>query len=156
MLNAQSVFLELPKWSTWDMLLPEGLSVWIDRKFLVCWTGRLQVLLRSYVYRHFIQNYGVIAKPLTTLLQKDVPWCWTTVEQAAFDQLKAVVCQAPVLVLPNFHEPFCVETNVSGQGVGAVLQQNGRLVAFFSKALGVKYQAMSIYEKEMLAVLLAD
>ncbi|KAA3472231.1 Retrovirus-related Pol polyprotein from transposon 297 family [Gossypium australe] len=84
----------------------------------------------SGYYRRFIRDYGLIAKSLTTLLQKDVPWHWTTVEQAVFYQLKAAVCQAPVL-------------------------QNGRPVAFFSKALGVKYQALSIYDNEMLDVLLA-
>ncbi|KAG8480509.1 hypothetical protein CXB51_024639 [Gossypium anomalum] len=99
----------------------------------------------SEYYSRFIKRYGLLAKPLTTLLKKDT----------AFDQLKTAVCQAPVLVLPNFQEPFCIETDDSGQGVGVVLQQNGRPVAYFSKALGVKYQALSIYDKKMLAILLA-
>ncbi|KAA3452986.1 Transposon Ty3-G Gag-Pol polyprotein [Gossypium australe] len=109
----------------------------------------------SGYYRRFIKNYGLIAKPLTTLLKKEVRWQWTSVEQAAFDTLKNTICQAPVLVLPDFQEPFCVETDASGSRVGAVLQQKSRPVAYFSKALGVKYQALSIYDKEMLAVLLA-
>lgn len=48
-----------------------------------------------------------------------------------------------------------MDTDASGFGVGEVLQQQGRPLAFFSKALGVRHQALSIYEKEMLAVLLA-
>lgn len=48
-----------------------------------------------------------------------------------------------------------METDASGHGIGAVLQQNGKPVAFFSKALGVKNQALSIYNKEMMAVFLA-
>ncbi|KAK5771736.1 hypothetical protein PVK06_047978 [Gossypium arboreum] len=58
------------------------------------------------------------------------------------------------LVLPNFQLEFTVDTDASGIRIGVVLQQQGRLVAFFSKALGVRHQALSIYEKEMLAVLL--
>lgn len=109
----------------------------------------------SGYYRQFIRGYGLLATSLTTLLKKNVPWHWSEVEQTTFDQLKAAMCQAPVLTLPNFQEPFCVETDASGHGVGAVLQQKGKPVAFFSKALGVKYQALSIYDKEMLAVILA-
>lgn len=69
--------------------------------------------------------------------------------------LKQVVCQAPVLCLPNFYEEFCIDTDACGQGVEAMLHLKGRPVAFFSKGLGVKHQALSIYDKEMLAVLLA-
>lgn len=59
-----------------------------------------------------------------------------------------------MLTLPKFQEPFCVDADASGQGVEAVLQQKGKPIAFFSKGLGVRHQTLSIYEKEMLVVLL--
>ncbi|KAA3468521.1 Transposon Ty3-I Gag-Pol polyprotein [Gossypium australe] len=97
-----------------------------------------------------------MAQPLTSLLKKDQQWHWIDSAQIAFQALKGFLCTAPILVLPNFGEvPFYVETNASGTSVGAVLQQRGKPVAFFSRSLGIKHQALSIYDKEMLAVLLA-
>lgn len=58
-------------------------------------------------------------------------------------------------MLPNFQEEFCVETDVSGQGVNAVLQHKRRLIAYFSKPLGVRHQALSIYDKEIMVVIMA-
>lgn len=60
-----------------------------------------------------------------------------------------------MLVLSDFQEPLFVENDACGNGIGAVLQQKGEPVAFFSRALGVKHQTLSIYDKEMLVVLLA-
>ncbi|XP_052490818.1 uncharacterized mitochondrial protein AtMg00860-like [Gossypium raimondii] len=57
--------------------------------------------LSSY-YRRFIKGYGLLAKPLTTLLKKDVVWKWTELAQTTFEQLKEAIYQAPVLALPNF------------------------------------------------------
>ena len=62
---------------------------------------------------------------------------------------------SPVLALPNFEEEFIIETDASGFGVGAVLQQNGHPIAFLSKTLATKHQSLSAYEKELLAVVLA-
>lgn len=109
----------------------------------------------SEYYRRFIRQYGVISKPLTTLLKKEVPWNWSDSKQGAFDKLKQAVTQNPILTLPNFKKEFCVEIDACGQGVRVALQQQGRPITFFSKGLGIKDQTLSFYDKEMLVVLLA-
>ena len=105
-------------------------------------------------YRRFIRGYGSIAKPLTDLLKKGA-FQWGTVAQDAFDKLKQAMVTAPVLALPKFSEEFVVESDASHQGIGAILSQNGRPLAYFSKILSARHQALSVYEKEMLAILMA-
>lgn len=63
--------------------------------------------------------------------------------------------QAPVLSLPNFTTPFVVEVDASGKGVGAVLTQGGRPIAYLSQALSPKHLRLSTYEKELIALLIA-
>ncbi|KAL4295662.1 hypothetical protein GQ457_12G011410 [Hibiscus cannabinus] len=104
--------------------------------------------------RRFIQGYGIIARPLTNMLKKD-GWKWGSEETTAFQNLKEAVSTAPVLALPEFDEEFSVETDACEMGIGAVLTQRGKPLAFFSKALGNKHQKLSVYEKEMLAALMA-
>ncbi|XP_066166261.1 uncharacterized protein [Oryza sativa Japonica Group] len=116
--------------------------------------------LRSFLgltgyYRKFVRNYGVICKPLTNLLRKGVLFQWTSVTQEAFVALKTALIEAPVLALPNFQQPFVVETDASDKGIGAVLMQNSHPIAFLSKALGPRTQGLSTYEKESLAIMLA-
>ena len=59
----------------------------------------------------------------------------------------------PVLALPDFSQPFILETDASGHGIGAVIMENGQPIAFFSKTLGPKATAASTYEKEAMAIL---
>ena len=109
----------------------------------------------SGYYRKFIKNYGLISRPLTDLLKNDVLFHWTPQLQMSFEALKQALISAPVLVLPDFNKPFTIETDASSTGVGAVLSQDNHPVAYISKALGPKAQALSTYEKECMALILA-
>jgi hypothetical protein len=106
-------------------------------------------------YRKFIKGFGVLAKPLIEFLKKDVAYKWEFSQQQSFDSVKQALVQAPVLALPNFNLQFVVETDASEKGIGAVLMQQGHPIAYISKALGMKAQGMSTYEKECMAILMA-
>jgi hypothetical protein len=103
-------------------------------------------------YRKFVWNYGRIATPLTTLTKKDA-FSWTPEATKAFEQLKEVMCKAPVLTTPDFTKTFIVECDASGNGIGVVLMQEGRPLAFESRPLKGKDLHKPIYEKEMMAIL---
>ena len=99
-------------------------------------------------YRKFIRNYGKIASPLTNMLKKD-SFAWTFASERAFQDLKEAMTQAPVLALPNFANAFVVECDASGSGVGRVLMQERRPIAFFSQALQGRNLLISTYEKDV-------
>ncbi|GJW14512.1 ty3-gypsy retrotransposon protein [Tanacetum coccineum] len=102
-------------------------------------------------YRRFIKQYASIANPLTTLLQKK-NFKWSHEAQSAFKTLKHALLTALVLVLPDFSKPFIIETDASGQSIGAILSQNGNPIAFFSKKLSPKMQQASTYVRELYAI----
>jgi len=103
-------------------------------------------------YKKFVKNYGAISKPLTQLLKKDA-FAWKEDATRAFRNLKQAMTQPPVLSLPDLNKSFMVETDASGSGIGAVLMQEGHPISFISKSLGPQQQALSTYEREMLAIL---
>ena len=91
--------------------------------------------MASY-YRKFVQGFGTISKPLTSLLKKGSVFFWAQEQQQSFQTLKDALVTTPVLALPDLSKSFVIETDASDKGIGAVLQQNGHLVAYVSEALG--------------------
>jgi hypothetical protein len=103
-------------------------------------------------YRKFVQNYGKIETPLMKLTKKDA-FSWTPEETQAFEQLKEAMCKAPILTTPNFTKAFIVECNASRNGIGVVLMQEGRPLAFEIRPLKGKDLHKPIYENEMMTIL---
>ncbi|GJP76470.1 hypothetical protein CLOP_g6913, partial [Closterium sp. NIES-67] len=103
-------------------------------------------------FRRFLENYSTIVAPLTALTRKGWAWEWTSECQQAFEEVKRRLTSAPVLVLPDPGKPYEVVTDASTVGVGAVLLQEGRPVAFESRKLSPAEQRYSTTEQELLAV----
>jgi len=103
-------------------------------------------------YRKFVKNYGRIEAPLTTLLKKDA-FSWTPEATKAFEHLKEEIFQAPILPTRDFIKTFIVECDASVNGIGVLLMQDEKPIAFESCPIKGKYLHKPIYEKEMLAIL---
>jgi hypothetical protein len=84
-------------------------------------------------YRRFIEGFSKIARPMTALLAKKVEFKWTPACQKSFETLKEKLTTTPVLILPDVHKPFSVYCDASYTGLGCVLMQEGRVVAYSSR-----------------------
>ena len=84
-------------------------------------------------YRKFVEGFSKIAAPLTKLIRKDVKYDWVDSYQQSFEELNGRLTSAPVLALPNGRDGFVVYSDASRQGLGCVLMQNDRMIAFASR-----------------------
>lgn len=104
-------------------------------------------------YRKHIQDFSKICIPLNHLTRKGIPFEWSAECQQAFETLKTKFINPPVLDYPDFKQTFKLQTDASGYALGAVLSnQNGRPVAFASRALNKSEMNYGTIEKELLAV----
>jgi hypothetical protein len=86
-------------------------------------------------YRRFIENFSKIAKPMTELLKSNVPYVWSDKCEASFQELKTRLTTTPVLTLPDASKDFVVYCDASRHGLGCVLMQGGKVVAYASRQL---------------------
>ena len=86
-------------------------------------------------YHRFIPDFSRIAKPMTELLKKGVKFVWNDKCEEAFQTLKARLTTAPVLAIPDSTKPFDFYCDASSTGLGCVLMQDNRVIAYASRAL---------------------
>ncbi|KAI3717497.1 hypothetical protein L1987_69148 [Smallanthus sonchifolius] len=106
-------------------------------------------------YRRFISNFSKVALPLTTLTQKDKPFVWEQKQEDAFQLLQQKLCDSPILSLPDGNDDFVVYCDASNQGLGCVLMQRGKVIAYASRQLKVHERNYTTHDLELGAVVFA-
>ncbi|KAL5580072.1 hypothetical protein UlMin_012514, partial [Ulmus minor] len=106
-------------------------------------------------YRRFVEGFSTLAAPLTALTKKDRRYEWTDKCERSFQELKKRLTSAPILVLPTDVTDFTVYCDASRIGLGAVLMQNGRVIAYASRQLKVHEKNYPTHDLELAAVVFA-
>ncbi|MFN7609806.1 MAG: Ty3/Gypsy family RNase HI domain-containing protein, partial [bacterium] len=119
--------------------------------------GLAQVLgLANYLHK-YTRNYAEMARPLTSLLKKDVDWQWTSECDEAFMRIKESLITAPILALPNQEKSFSVVCDASDYAIGCALMQSDDdgvepVISFRSRQLQAAEQNYPVHDKELLAM----
>nr|GEV71819.1 hypothetical protein [Tanacetum cinerariifolium] len=106
------------------------------------------LVLAGY-YRRFIENFSKIAKSLTILTQKCKTFDWGEEQERAFQTLKNKLRNAPVLALPEGPKDFMVYSDASGLGLGCVLMQRGKVIAYASRQLKIHEKNYTTHDLEL-------
>ena len=103
----------------------------------------------------FIKDFSLVATPMTRLTGKGVKFEWDSKCEKSFQSLKKSLTTAPVLTLPKRNEGFVVYSDASKLGLGCVLMQNGKVVAYASRQLKIHEQNYATHDLELAAVVFA-
>ncbi|KAI3681177.1 hypothetical protein L6452_35962 [Arctium lappa] len=106
-------------------------------------------------YRRFVEGFSKIALPMTRLLRKGVKFEWGSDQEASFEELKHRLVTAPILVLPTDTDGFQIYSDASKQGLGCVLMQHGRVIAYVSRQLKPYEVNYPTHDLELAAVIFA-
>ncbi|GKA17194.1 putative reverse transcriptase domain-containing protein [Tanacetum coccineum] len=106
-------------------------------------------------YRRFIEGFSKIAKSMTKLTQKGIKFDWGEKEENAFQLIKQKLCSAPILALPKGSEDFVVYYDGSHKGLGAVLMQREKVIAYASRQLKVHEKNYITHDLELGSVVFA-
>jgi len=113
----------------------------------------IQRLLGSLnFFARYIPNMSTITHPLRELLGKNVPFHWTKTHDQALEEIKKILANAPVLGYYNVNKPIILEADASSHGLGAVILQDGRPIAYGSRSLTSTQMNYAQIEKELLAI----
>ncbi|GKB53241.1 putative reverse transcriptase domain-containing protein, partial [Tanacetum coccineum] len=113
------------------------------------------ILVDPRYYCRFIKNFSKIAKPLTILTQKNKTYVWGEEQEEAIQILKDKLCNASVLALFDRPKDFVVYCDASGLGLGCILMQKGRVIAYASRQLKIHEKNYTTHDLELGAVVFA-
>ncbi|GJX69745.1 putative reverse transcriptase domain-containing protein [Tanacetum coccineum] len=161
--NAPAVFMDLMN-RVCKPYLDKFVIVFIDDILIYSKTKEDHELQEVHFLGHVVNQDGihvdpskieVIAKPLTSLTQKNQKYVWGTEQEEAFQTLKNNLCDAPILTLPDGVEDFVVYCDASNQGLGCVLMQRGKVIAYASRQLKIHEKNYTTHDLELGAVVFA-
>ena len=169
-LRENQLFAKLSKCDFWlkevsflgHIVYAEGIRVDpIKIKAIVNWKPPRNVTeVRSFLglagyYRRFVQGFSVIASSLTRLLRKGVKFEWDDKCQSSFERLKEILVEVPVLIQPTSGRDYTVYSDASRIGLGCVLMQDGKVMAYASRQLKPHEQNYPTHDLELAAVVFA-
>ncbi|KAL4309111.1 hypothetical protein GQ457_01G013260 [Hibiscus cannabinus] len=162
--NAPAAFMDLMNRVSFlgHVVSASGIQVYLKKiQAIVEWRSPKNVgELRSFLglagyYRRFVKGFSMFAAPLTKLLRKETHFEWTEKQQRSFDQLKQVLTHAPVLVQPESGKDFTVYSDASHLGLGCVVMQEGKVVAYASRQLKPHELNYPTHDLELAAIVFA-
>ena len=106
-------------------------------------------------YRKFVEGFSKLAMPLTQLTRKGTKFEWTDKCESSFQELKKRLTIAPILAIPQGTEGFAIYCDASKQGLGAVLMQRGKVIAYASRQLKDYETRYPTHDMELAAVVFA-
>ncbi|KAA3484292.1 Retrotransposable element Tf2 [Gossypium australe] len=109
----------------------------------------------AFRMRHFVKGFSMTTTPMSRLLQKDVKFEWPEKCQKSFEQLKALLTEAPILEQPESGKEFVIFNDTSLNGLGCVLIQEGKVIAYGSRQLKPHEKNYSVHDLELAAIVFA-
>ena len=103
-------------------------------------------------YRDMWRRRSHLIAPLTSMVSKDSKWVWGPEQQKAFDAIKQLISKETLLAFPDFSKTFHVHTDASDYQLGAVISQDGRPLAFYSRKLNSAQKRYTTGEQELLSI----
>ncbi|GKB55498.1 putative reverse transcriptase domain-containing protein [Tanacetum coccineum] len=160
--NAPAIFMDLMNRFILELIKKEELyakfskcEFWLSKASPKTSTEIHQFLGLASYYRQFIEGFSKIAKPMTKLTQKNMKFDWSEKAEAAFQLLKQKLCSAPILALSEGSENFMVYYDASSKGLGTVLMQREKVIAYASRQLKIHEKNYTTHDLELGAVVFA-